>query len=409
MLMVKRSLFVIAVVACWTGWGPAAHADWATCQAKPTRACLFEEALRGDSGPLAGKDRLDVLVQGGALSHPEIVTAADLAEAQRLAQSTPNVTSLYYAYLAIHGLIAANQKQQAINLIGSLATPGQTLSLNAVQTLSITELVQSLVKAGDLETALAVPDRMQPPLDPKARPLVHSIVAVAATKALAEAGKTDQALMQIADEKYLTEAEVADLQTAVGQAFARRGDGKLAQDSYDRAEKNWEAARHYAAGASVQLRFASIRLLALRGQVDAVNAALQEVRSSPDAAANDPRTSYERSQGYQRVVAALLEAKQPEAALTLAKSITPDATKDAALAGVAVWYATNGRPADARAVQSLMTNTPDSAARVAVVRNLAIASAKQGDALAALRMAEEIKNPQSRRGALFAIALAMPQ
>ena len=75
MLKVKRSLSVIAAVACWTGWAPAAHADWATCQAKPTRACLMEEALRGDSGPLTGKDRLDVLVQGGALSHSEVITA----------------------------------------------------------------------------------------------------------------------------------------------------------------------------------------------------------------------------------------------------------------------------------------------------------------------------------------------
>ena len=409
MLKVKRCLFVIAAAACWTCSGPAAHADWATCQAKPTRACLFEEALRGDSGPLTGKDRLDVLVQGGALSHPEIVTTADAAEAQRLAQATPNVAGLYYAYLAIHGLVAAGQKQQAIDLIGSFATPGQTLSINTIQTLSVNELVGGLVKAGDVDTALAIPDRWQPPLDPKALPSVRNNVVTATIKALADAGKTDQALMLIADQKHLTEAQIADLQTAVGQAFAKRGDSKLAQNAYDQAEKNLEAARRYAAASGVQLRFASIRLLALRGQVDAVNAALQQMQSSSDAAANDPRTSYDRSQGYQRVIIALLEAKQPEAALAAAKSITPDTSKDAALVGVANWYAANGRPADARTVQALLTNTPDSPARVAVTRNLAVASAKQGDAAAALRLADEVKNPLNRRGTLFAIALALPQ
>jgi hypothetical protein len=69
MLRVKRSLFVVAAITCWIGWG-SAHADWATCQNKPTRACLLEEAFRGDSGPLTGKERLDVLVQGGREPRP---------------------------------------------------------------------------------------------------------------------------------------------------------------------------------------------------------------------------------------------------------------------------------------------------------------------------------------------------
>src|ERR1700742_2605300 len=181
MLMVeRRRLLVVAAATCWIGWGPAAHADWATCQAKPARACLLEEALRGDNGPLTGKGRLDVLVQGGALSHPDVITSVDTAEAQKLTQASPNITSLYYAYLAIHGLIATNQKQQAINLIAALATPGQTLSLSGLQTLAINDVATELVKAGDVETALTLADRVQPPLDPKAVPQVRQSVVVAA-------------------------------------------------------------------------------------------------------------------------------------------------------------------------------------------------------------------------------------
>jgi tetratricopeptide (TPR) repeat protein len=316
------------------------------------------------------------------------------------------VAGLYYAYLAIHGLMAADQKQQAINLIAALASPGQTSSINAVQTLAVNELVQILVKAGDVETALAVPERIQPPLDPKALPGVRNTIVTVVIRTLAEAGKTDQALMMIADKKSLTEAQITDLQTAVGQAFAKRGDSRLAQSSYDQAEKSLETARRYAAGSSVQLQLASIRLLALRGKADAVNAALQQLKSDP--AATDPRPDYARSLGYQCVVTALLEAKQAEPALAIAKSLTPDTTRDSALAGIAVWYATNGRLADARALLASMGTAAEST-RTAVVRTPAVATAKQGDAAAALKLADEVHNPLNRRGTLLAIAQALPQ
>ncbi len=95
MVIVKRGgLLALAAATCWIGWGSTVQADWVGCQKKPTRGCLLEEAFRGDSGPLTGKDRLDVMLQGGALAHPEYLAAADIAEAQRLAQSTPAATPL---------------------------------------------------------------------------------------------------------------------------------------------------------------------------------------------------------------------------------------------------------------------------------------------------------------------------
>jgi hypothetical protein len=60
-------------------------------------------------------------------------------------------------------------------------------------------------------------------------------------------------------------------------------------------------------------------------------------------------------------------------------------------------------------VLALMTGAPDSGPRLAVARNLAIAAAKQGDTASAMRSVDEIHNPTSRRGVLFAIALALPQ
>ena len=252
---------------------------------------------------------------------------------------------------------------------------------------------------------------MQPPLDRNTIARISSSIIASAVKALAENGKTDQALMLIADQKYLTEAATADMQAAVGLAYVKRGDAKLAQGIFDQAAKNLEAARRYGVGPApdTQLRFAAIRILALRGQLDAVNAAIQQERSTPGAVVSDARTEYERSQGYQRLVGALLDVKQPGAALNLAKSLTPDATKEAALAAVAVWNASNDRLADARAVYASMNHTQETPARVAVVRNLAISSAKAGDVASALRFAGELKNPSNRRAVLFAIAHMLPQ
>jgi hypothetical protein len=92
MAIVKQSrLLLLAAATCWIGWAATADdavsADWAACQRKPTRACLLEEALSRDGAPLAGKDRLDVLVFAGAIIHPEYATAADIAEAVRLAKA----------------------------------------------------------------------------------------------------------------------------------------------------------------------------------------------------------------------------------------------------------------------------------------------------------------------------------
>ena len=395
-------LLVAAAISC-IGCASAARADWAGCQSKPTRACVFEEALRGDSGPLTGKDRLDVLIQGGALSHPDAITAGDVAEAQGLAQAARNITGYYYSLLAIQGLVAANQKQQAIDLVTGFT--------GALQTLSITELVKDLVKAGDTETALALPDRMQPPPDPKARPGIQNAAVVTTARTLAETGKTDQALSFIAAQNYLTDSDRADLQAAVALAFAKKGDTKRAQATFDQAQGSLDSAQRSAAGRRPELllRIASIRLLALRGQGDAAINALQQYRPSIDTVAPDALTDYDRSQGYQRIVAALLEGKQPDAALTLAKSLTPDATKEAAVTAVAIWYANNGRLADARTLLSSMPNTQETATRVAILRNVAIASAKGGDIASALRLANELHTPLNRRGTLFAIALALPQ
>jgi hypothetical protein len=52
---------------------------------------------------------------------------------QGLSKSAPNVTSLYYVFVGIHGLISANEKQQAIDLVTSMVTPRPSVSLNAVQ------------------------------------------------------------------------------------------------------------------------------------------------------------------------------------------------------------------------------------------------------------------------------------
>jgi tetratricopeptide (TPR) repeat protein len=126
--------------------------------------------------------------------------------------------------------------------------------------------------------------------------------------------------MLIAGQQHLNEISIASLQTAIGQAYLKRGDSKLAQAAFDQAVKNQELGMRYAIGSSIQARFITIKLQALQGKVDEVNAALDQLRSSDNAGNRSSQSDL--GQGYQGVVAALLEAKKPDAALPIAKAAT---------------------------------------------------------------------------------------
>lgn len=397
--MIVRHRFwhaALVAVACVIGETSLAQADWAACQSKPTRACILDEAMRGDSGPLAGKDRLDVLIQAGAILHPEYGTPADLAEASRLAQSTPNVGAVNYALLAIKGLVATNQKQQAIDLVGSLT--------GATQLLAIRELARGLAKADDVDTALTLTERLQPPLDRVEA--IRNTIATEAAKALADDGKIEKALTVIADQRYATDYDMADMQAAIGQAYAKRGDAKTAREFFDRAQKNIDAARRFAVGArpDMSFRFATMRLLALRGDGEGLRAALQQV--PPDT---DPSASYERSNGYRRLLGVLLETKQLQPAIDVAKALATPAEKDGAIAGITSRQASDGQLKEARATFALLTDPGETPARLVALRAIAGGSAKAGDVTAALEIVTQISQPLARRATLFAIARVMPQ
>lgn len=198
------------------------------------------------------------------------------------------------------------------------------------------------------------------------------------------------------------------MQAAVGQAYAKRGDSKAAKDFFDRAENSLESARQAAVGPGpqLQLRYASIRLLALRGDGDALKAALQQAAS--DTSAQDQRASYERTMGGRRVINALIETKQFQTALEVAKSLTPVTEGDSVLAGIIGALAVDGRTSDARAALALMADG-ETPARLVALRSLAMAAAKSGDVASALQIAAQIQVPAARRATLFVIARAMPQ
>jgi hypothetical protein len=148
-------LAALAVVLCWATCGsPIAYADWAACQSKPTRSCLIEEALRGESGPPTGKDRLDVLLDAGVPDHIEEATAADIKEAQRLA-SAPSPGR--YRLLAVQGLAAANQWEEAFELVRS--------SSGNLQSLAFAGLIRAMVKAGKQDEIAGLGMRMPRPFD----------------------------------------------------------------------------------------------------------------------------------------------------------------------------------------------------------------------------------------------------
>ena len=381
------------------GWASTAHADWRACQRQPTRACLLEEALRGDGAPLAGKDRLDVLILAGAIIHTEYATAADIDEAVRQAKSTP--TGYNYASLAVRGLVAENRLQQAADLVASLR--------GALQYSAIFELARALAKAGDFDASVALFDRIAPTLDPSTRYTAGRIRVVEYVKAAAEGGKIEDALLIMmsiqADYPPFPDYQLADMRMAVGEAYAIRGDTRRAQRLFDVGRQSLEKARHdVAPSAADSIRFSLISLSALRGDADAVRTALQQLPPEP---ADRLAASY-RTQGYQRVVGSLLKAKQFPLALEVAKS-APASARDQALLMANTENAANGRIDDARAVMALFSEKMDPKTRAIAVRNVAVAMVKAGRLAAAVEMAAQANDPVGRRAVLFAIAQALPQ
>jgi hypothetical protein len=396
--LICRRLAVLAAVFCLAGWGTTAHADWAACQRKPTRACLLEEALRGDGAPLAGKDRLDVLILADAAGHPEYATAADIDEAVQ--QGKVSQSGFNYLNLAIRGLVAANQKQQAVDLVASLPS-------RASQYYAFVQLTRALAKAGDLDTAAALLDRLAPTLDASARGLFGHVRVIESVRLLAEAGRIDDALLVIvlAQSGSLLDVDVPEMLMMVAQAYASRGDTVRTRQILDRIGPMLEKAQRYAIGINAEaIRWEFISRSALRGDAAAVRTALQEL--PPES--TDRLAANLRNQGYQQVVAALLKTKQFPLALEVARS-SPASARDQALLMINTENAANGRIDDARAVMALFSEKMDPKTRAIAVRNVAVAMVKAGKLAAAVEMAAQASDPVGRKAVLFAIAQALPQ
>jgi tetratricopeptide (TPR) repeat protein len=400
-----RGVTALAVLFFWAAAGASmADPDWAACQSKPTRGCLVEEAMRGDSGPLMGKDRLDVLIEAGASNHLEYATAADIKEAQRLAKE-PSGTR--YLYLAIRGFVAANQVQEAFNLVASSSDM-------SVRNLAFADLTRALVKAGQQDRFLALfvqIGAMTPPIDP-------NYAVTAFVKALADAEKIDEAVAVITDVQLnshsLSDISRADMLIAVAQAYAKRGDARRADQFFDKAQAAIQTGlQKPPAGGfhqydSITLRFRGISLSVLRGDTSAVKTALQQL--PPDSSTSTDRVpAVSRMQGQTQVVLALLQRKQFELAIEVANSITSSSfDRDRALAFVAIQYAIDGRIDDARAVLSLFGDKTKPKILASAVGALAVALVKAHNISSALQATEQIADPTSRRAVLFLIAQILP-
>jgi tetratricopeptide (TPR) repeat protein len=398
-----RRLSAFAILFCWAASGSPAHADWAACQAKPTRSCLMEEALRGESGPLTGKERLDVLIQANAIDHLEYTTAADIKEAQRLA--TPGPVGSRYFSLAIRGLVAAHQQQEAFDLAA-----GQDV---VMRTVAFMELTRAMVKAGDPDKVVPLLKQLPPSVDPK-------FVVVEFVRTLAGADRIDDAVASIADiGSRLSEINTADMLTAVAQAYAKRGDTKMAAQYFDKAQASLQAGLQKAASGApvapndisrpaIEIPFRMVGVLALRGDIEAVKKALPNLPSPPPNPA-DRTIEIARVGGYQRVVQSLLQAKQFQLALEIAKSMPGSAVdKNRALINVAVADAGNGRIDDARAILASLGDI-DPRIQAGILESIAAATAKSGDVTSALQTAAQIGDPTTRKATLFMIAQALPQ
>jgi tetratricopeptide (TPR) repeat protein len=393
---------VLTAVFCWAALGSLARADWAACQSKPTRSCILEEALRGESGPLGGKERLDVLLQANVLNHLEYATTADIKEAQRLAKDPSGSP---YLALAIRSLVAADQWQDAFDLVAS--------SKPEIRSVTFGALTRALVKAGHQDRIMVLLTRMTPPVDP-------GYVMAQWAGALVEAGKIDDAVALIGEAQgHIADLSTAEMLTAVAQAYAKRGDTKLAGQFFDKAQATLQAGLQKPAATGqydvrqydpISLRFHLISLLALRGDTAAVKTALQQLAPPANGPAVDRAAEAFRMAGYRRVVLALLQDKQFSLALEVAKSMPGSAAydRDSALASIALAYAANGRIDDARALLSSLGDKTNAKIRTSVVGGLAVALAKAGNVPSALQTAAQIGDLTSRKATLFAIAQTLP-
>jgi hypothetical protein len=383
-------MLVAATIGCWVAWGSTAEADWASCQSKPTRTCLLDEALRGDHGPLAGKDRLDVIILTDYRNHPEYLTAADIDEAKRQVTGQPAYPTLrlFYFALAANGLVAASQVQEALDLIPSLDVGMRDSALN--------EITAALIRAGKLDE---VPIFGKPMLaDPRT-------IFETAVKMLAGKGQIEQALAFMALNPSIRPDE-KEMFLAVGVAYARRGDPKMAARFYDKAQSEVAAQMPAAVqdDTAMELRFEQIILRALHGDTDGAKAALKELPAVSDKPSN--RVEINRRFGYQNLIGFLLGVDNPDAALDIAKS-APDRYRPSGLLGVALWDAEHGRLDQARAIQPLLGDKVDPRVHDALVRGLAIATAKSGDVTSAVALASPTTDPVRRRTMLFEVAQAL--
>ncbi|MBR0707131.1 MULTISPECIES: hypothetical protein [Bradyrhizobium] len=380
-----------AAIVGWITWGSTARADWASCQSKPTRTCLLEEALRGDQGPLVGKERLDVLALTNYRSHPQYLTAADIDEAKRQLMSQPAsqpASRWQYFAVAATGLIAADQVQEALDLISDLDAGWRNNALS--------EVIRALIKADKLDD---IPVFGRPMVaDPR-----H--VFKTAVTMLAEQGKIEQALAFSA--LYPAGAPDADTLEALGVAYAKRGDQKMAARFYDKAQSVVEqrAPGVVQDHTDMELRFDRIILRAARGDTDGVKAALKELPAVSDKPSN--WVEINRNAGYQRLIVMLLRLDNPRMAADIANS-TPQRYRPFSLLNIAFWDAEHGRLEETREVQTFLKDETDPNIHQSLLRALAVATARSGDVTAAIPIAEQVSDPVRRRAVIFELSESLP-
>jgi tetratricopeptide (TPR) repeat protein len=384
-------LATAAAIVGWISWGSTASADWASCRSKPTRTCLLDEALGGDHGQFVGKERLDVLALTSYRSHPEYLTTADIDEAKLQLMSKPApqpALRWQYFTLAATGLIATDRVQEALDLIPVLDDGWRNNALN--------EVIRALIKADRLDD---IPLFGRPMLaDPR---YVYSTAA----KVLAEQGKIEQALAFAA----LNPAgePSADMLQALGVAYARRGDHKMAARFYDKVQSyvTQRAPSVVQDHTAIELRFDQILLQAARGDADGTRAALKELPAVSDKPSN--WVEINRNAGYQKLIVLLLQLDNPGVAIDVARS-SPERYRPYDILLVALWDAEHGRLDESREIMSSLGDATDPKVREALLRGIAIATAKSGDVTAAVAMAEQVSDPVRHRAIMFELAQSLP-
>lgn len=375
----NRTLAIAVALYMATGMLGVA-ADWRACSEVPTRGCLKEEALQTGAGSLSAKERIDVLIGGGAP-----LEEGDIEEAKRVGKEAQD---LRYLFAVIQFLVAKNNLEAAI---------GYSLEQTASrQTIAYGYLSSELVKQDQLPRALSLTDRVSGFENKK---------EIRKRIALTLAEKAPDTAPALLDGPYFTDRESADVHLLIARTYKKSGYTDKASIHFHQALIHNAKSKEQASPTSpwrINVVYPEVVILIRSGAIDQALRRIQELRpvfDTPEA------MSHGMYGGYVEIIRAFCDEKHPEHAIQLVKSIQDTVASKKLLSLIARFALSEDQ-----SITMIKLVSEFEPRAVQIAKNYEIrAAAKRGAVGKALQLLSAIENPMERRTLLVAIAQGLPK